>query len=344
MEYRKLLGSGLNVPVLTFGTATFGGGNEFFKAWGDTDVKGASRLIDVCLEHGVNFFDTANSYSEGKSEEILGAALKGKRDRALISTKATFRMGAGPNDFGSSRHFLIRACEDSLRRLGTDHIDLYYMHGFDATTPIDETLSALETLVTSGKIRAIGCSNFSGWHLMKSLSISERYGWAKYVAHQVYYSLAGRELEWELMPLALDQKVSSIVWSPLAGGSLSGKIRRGQPIPEGSRAAKMDFVVDSKSEALYRIVDELVKVAAEVEKSVAQVALNWLLQRPSVSSLVIGARNEEQLVQNFGAVGWNLTSEQVARLDGASGTKPIYPYWHQAGFPELKSAMNFTHA
>ena len=343
MEFRKLLGSGLNVPALTFGTATFGGGNDFFKAWGDTGVKEASRMIDLCFEHGVNFFDTANSYSDGKSEEILGQSLKGRTARALISTKATFPMGTGPNDWGSSRHFITRACEDSLRRLGTDHIDLYYMHGFDATTPVDETLKALDNLVTSGKVRAIGCSNFSGWHLMKSLSVSERYGWAKYVAHQVYYSLAGRELEWELMPLALDQKVSSIVWSPLAGGSLSGKIRRGQPAPAGSRASSMNFVVDSKSESLMRIVDALYEISEEIGKSVTQIALNWVLQRPSVSSIVIGARNEEQLIHNFGAVGWNLKAEHVAKLDVASGTKPIYPYWHQASFPQLKSTLALEH-
>jgi len=343
LEFRKLLGSGLNVPVLTFGTATFGGGSEFFKAWGDTGKQEATRMIDLCLERGANFFDTANSYSDGMSEEILGEALKGKFQRALISTKATFPMGAGANDWGSSRHFLTRACDESLRRLGTDHIDLYYMHGFDATTPIDETLKALDNLVTSGKVRAIGCSNFSGWHLMKSLSISERYGWSKYVAHQVYYSLVGRELEWELMPLALDQKVSSIVWSPLAGGALSGKIRRDRPADPGSRSAKMDFVIDSKSEVLFRIVDVLESISREIEKSVTQIALNWVLQRPSVSSIVIGARNEEQLLHNFGAVGWSLSPEHLARLDAASGIKPIYPYWHQASFPQLRSTLEMTH-
>jgi aryl-alcohol dehydrogenase-like predicted oxidoreductase len=335
MEYRKLLGAGVNVPALTFGTATFGGGNEFFKAWGSTDVKEATRLIDLCLDHGVNFFDTANTYSSGMSEEILGEALKSKRSQSLISTKSTFPMGEGPNDYGSSRGFMVKAVEDSLKRLKTDHIDLYYMHGFDALTPVEETQRSLDDLITSGKIRYIGCSNFSGWHLMKSLSVSERYGWSKYVAHQTYYSLAGRELEWELMPLSGDQKVSNIIWSPLAGGALSGKITRHNPPAPGSRSASMDFVVSSKSEHLFNIVDVLHEIAKETGKTVPQVALNWVLSKPSVSSLVIGARNEEQLVQNFGAVGWKLAPEHLAKLDKVSETKPIYPYWHQRQFPML---------
>lgn len=335
MEYRKLLGGGLSVPVLSYGTATFGGGNEFFKAWGSTDVKEARRLVDVCLDHGVNLFDTANIYSRGLSEEILGAAIEGKRDRMLLSTKATFPMGDEPNQSGSSRWALIRECEASLRRLKTDHIDLYTLHGFDATTPVEEALSALDDLVRSGKVRYIGCSNFSGWHLMKSLSVSERYGWSKYVAHQAYYSLVGREFEWELMPLAQDQKVSTFVWSPLAGGALSGKIRRNQPPPPGSRSAQMDFVVSAKSEQLFDVVDVLAEIAEETGKSVAQVALNWVAHRPTVTSLVIGARNEEQLLQNFGAVGWKLTEDQIARLDVVSERKPIYPYWHQRQNPQL---------
>ena len=235
------VGLACKVPVLSFGTATFGGVGDFFKAWGSTDVAEAKRLIDICLEHGVNFFDTANVYSRGRSEEVLGAALAGRRDEVLIGTKATFPMGDRPNDIGSSRYSLIRACEASLRRLGTDYIDVYYMHGFDATTPVEETLSALDDLTRSGKIRYIGCSNFSGWHLMKSLSVSERYGWSRYVANQAYYSLASREFEWELMPLALDQKVGTVVWSALAGGALSGKLRRGQPAPSGSRLAQCGF-------------------------------------------------------------------------------------------------------
>ena len=335
MEYRKLNGAGLNVPVLSFGTATFGGGNEFFKAWGSTDVKEASRLIDICLEHGVNFFDTANCYSAGMSEEILGEAIKGKRDQLIISSKVTFSMGSGPNDYGSSRFSLIKECEASLRRMKTDHIDLYYMHGFDALTPIEETLRALDDLTTSGKIRYIGCSNFSGWHLMKSLSISEKNSWARYVANQAYYSLAGREFEWELMPLGLDQKVSTIVWSPMAGGALSGKITRKNPPLPGTRSASMDFVVSAKSEFLFNIVDVLEEVAKETGKTVPQVALNWVLHKPTVTSIVVGARNEQQLIQNFGAVGWKLSAEQEAKLDKVSATKPIYPYWHQKQFPML---------
>jgi aryl-alcohol dehydrogenase-like predicted oxidoreductase len=336
MEFRQLGASGLRIPVLSFGTATFGGGNEFFKAWGSTDVAEARRLVDVCLEAGVNFFDTANGYSDGRSEEILGAALAGRRrDDHLISTKATFPMGKGPNDFGSSRRHLLRACEDSLRRLGTDYVDVYYMHGFDATTPVEETLRTLDDLVRGGKIRYIGCSNFSGWHLMKSLSVSERYGWSRYVVHQVYYSLAGRDYEWELMPLALDQKVGAVVWSPLAGGSLTGKIRRNQPPPAGTRASKMDFVVSSTSEKLHQIVDTLEEVSREVGKTVAQVALNWVLRRPTVSSVIFGARDEKQLRQNLAAVGWALDEAQVARLDTASEIRPVYPYWHQRQFPQL---------
>src|SRR5579859_1571155 len=282
MEFRQFGGSGLRVPVLTFGTATFGGKGDFFKAWGSTDVSEAKRLINLCLDSGVNFFDTANVYSQGASEEILGAAIAGRRrEDLLLSTKATFPMGDRPGDYGSSRQALLRNCEDSLRRLGTSYIDVYYMHGFDALTPIEETLGALEDLVRGGKVRYIGCSNFSGWHLMKSLSLSERHGWSRYVCHQVYYSLAGRDYEWELMPLGLDQQVGAHVWSPLAGGSLTGKVRRGQAPPPGSRASQMDFVVSSTSEELHRIVDALEEVSREVGKTVAQVALNWVLQRPT---------------------------------------------------------------
>ncbi len=335
MEYRKFSGSGFTIPVLSFGTATFGGGNDFFKKWGSADVNEAKRLIDICIDNGVNFFDTANIYSTGMSEEILGQAIQGKRDKVMVSTKATFSMGTDPNQSGSSRFALVRECEASLKRLGTDHIELYYMHGFDALTPVEETLRALDDLVASGKVGYIGCSNFSGWHLMKSLSVSERYGWSRYIANQAYYSLVGREFEWELMPLAVDQKVSTVVWSPLAGGALSGKVGRNRPAPEGSRSAQMDFVVSSTSEYLYRVVEALESVAKEVDKSIAQVALNWILNRPSVVSVVIGARTEEQLRQNFGALGWRLSSEQVAILDSASDVRPIYPYWHQRLSPHL---------
>jgi aryl-alcohol dehydrogenase-like predicted oxidoreductase len=332
MEYRQLGYSGLKVPVLSYGTGTFGGGNEFFKAWGSSDVAEATRLVDICLDAGVNMFDTADVYSRGISEEILGKAVAGRRQHALISTKATFRMGDGPHDVGSSRLNLLKECDASLRRLGTDYIDIYHMHGFDATTPVEETLKTLDLLVQSGKVRYIACSNFSGWHLMKSLAVSERYGWARYVGHQAYYSLIGREFEWELMPLALDQKVGTIVWSPLGWGRLTGRIRRGHPLPAQSRLHKTaQHAPPVEDEYLYRVVDALEAVSKETGKSVPVIALNWLLQRPTVVNVVMGARNEQQLRQNLEATGWNLTPEQVARLDKASEKTPIYPYWHQYG-------------
>jgi aryl-alcohol dehydrogenase-like predicted oxidoreductase len=335
MEYRQLGYSGLKVPVLSFGTGTFGGGNEFFKAWGCSDVAEATRLVDICLEAGVNLFDTANVYSRGISEEILGKAIAGKRNRLLISSKATFRMADGPNDLGSSRHHLIQSCEDSLRRLGVETIDIYHMHGFDALTPVEETLKTLDSLVQSGKVRYIACSNFSGWHLMKSLSVSERFGWARYVGHQVYYSLIGREYEWELMPLGLDQKVSALVWSPLGWGRLTGKIRRGAPLPAESRLHKTAaYGPQVQDEYLHKVVDALDEVAKETGKTVPQISLNWLLQRPTVANVIMGARDEHQLRQNLGSVGWNLTAEQVAKLDKASDIAPVYPYWHQRQFTE----------
>ncbi len=336
MEYRLLGGSGLKVPALSFGTGTFGGGHEFFDAWGATDdVAQARRLLDICFEAGVNLFDTADIYSYGHSEEVLGKALAGKRDQALISTKTTFRFGDGPNDVGSSRYHMRRALEASLRRLGTDYIDIYHLHGFDALTPIEEVQDTLNTFVREGKVRYIAASNFSGWHLMKSLAVADRYGWTRYVAHQVYYSLIGREYEWELMPLGLDQKVGALIWSPLGWGRLTGKIRRGQPLPEVSRLHKTaDMGPQVADEYLYTVVDALDTVAAETGKTLPQVALNWLLLRPTVSSVIIGARNEQQLRQNLGAIGWNLTPEQVANLDKASEQNPIYPYWHQRQFTE----------
>ncbi|MHA4896863.1 aldo/keto reductase [Pedobacter sp. PWIIR3] len=340
MEYRQLGNSGLRVPVLSFGTATFGGGDEFFKAWASTQVDEATRMVNLCLDAGVNLFDTSNVYSAGASEEILGKAISGNRDKILISTKATFPMGDGINDFGSSRLNLIKACEDSLARLGTDHIDIYHMHGFDANTPVYETLKALETLVESGKVRYIACSNFSGWHLMKSLSVSERYGWSKYVAHQAYYSLLNRDYEWELMPLAIEENIGTIVWSPLSSGKLTGKYRRDQPMPQDSRIAQGGNPVKNKEaddDRLYNIVDVLDELAEETGKSVTQISLNWLLQRPTVANIIIGARNEDQLKHNLGAVGWNLTLEQVKRLDQVSDELPSYPYWHQRQFPMLKT-------
>jgi aryl-alcohol dehydrogenase-like predicted oxidoreductase len=335
MEYRQLGRSGLMVPALSLGTGTFGGHGEFFERWGATDVKGATRMVDVAMEAGLNFFDTADVYSNGESETILGQALKGKRDNALISSKATFPMGSGPNDMGSSRYHLIRACEASLKRLNTDHIDVYFMHGFDAITPVEESLSALDHLVQSGKIRYIGCSNFSGWHVMKALATSEKYGLSRYVAYQGYYSLLNREYEWELMPLGQDQGVGLMVWSPLGWGRLTGKIRRGQPMGEGRiKSGGAEGGPEIDQEHVYTIVDAIDEVAKETGKTVAQVALNWLLQRPTVANVVVGARNEEQLKQNLGAVGWKLTTEQIAKLDAKSAKPPIYPYWHQVQFEE----------
>ena len=335
MEYRLLGGSGLKVPALSFGAATFAGATDFFNAWGSTDVAEASRLIDICLEAGVNLFDTADIYSDGRSEEVLGKALVGKRDQVLISTKTTFRLGTGPNDVGSSRFHLRRALEASLRRLGTDYVDIYHLHGFDALTPVEEVQETLNNFVREGKVRYIAASNFSGWHLMKSLAVADRYGLTRFVAHQVCYSLISRDYEWELMPLGLDQKVGALIWSPLGWGRLTGKIRRGQPLPETSRLHKTaEMGPQVSDEHLYAIVDVLDAVAAETGKTVPQVALNWLLQRPTVSSVIIGARNEEQLRQNLAADGWNLTAEQVAKLDKASDPSPVYPYWHQRQFTE----------
>jgi aryl-alcohol dehydrogenase-like predicted oxidoreductase len=338
MEYRQLGKSGMKVPELCFGAGTFGTSGEFFKAWSETTPEEADRIVGICMDAGLNFFDTADIYSDGNSEIALGKTLKPyKREDVLISTKATFRLGTGPNDVGSSRYHLIQSLERSLKRLDTDYIDVYHMHAFDATTPVEETLNTLDKFVREGKVRYIAASNFSGWHLMKSLSVSERYGWARYVGHQVYYSLVGRDYEWELMPLALDQGVGALVWSPLGWGRLTGKIRRGQPLPKESRL-QAKVVVESgpqpDDEYLYKVVDTIDEVAKETGKTVPQIALNWLLQRPSVSTLVIGARNEEQLRANLQAVGWKLTAEQIAKLDVASDPKLAYPYWHQRQFEE----------
>ena len=341
MEYRQLGGSGFKVPALSLGTGTFGGGNEFFKSWGTSDVAEATRMVDICLEAGLTMFDTADVYSGGMAEEILGQAIKGRRNQVLISTKGTFRMGPGPNDLGSSRFHLTEAINASLRRLGTDHIDLYQLHGFDAKTPIEEALQTLDGFVRAGKIRYIGCSNFSGWHLMKSLSISEKQGLTRYVAHQAYYSLVGRDYEWELMPLAIDQKIGTVIWSPLGWGKLGGKLRRGQPLPETTRLQSQlsnDKGPPVPNEQVFKVVDAIDAIAKETGKTVPQIALNWLLQRPTVSTVIVGARNEEQLRMNLGAVGWKLTTEQIAKLDAASATTLAYPYWHQRGFPDLNPA------
>jgi len=339
MDYRQLGASGLKVPALSFGCGTFGGEGPLFSAWGDTDVAQARRLVDICLEAGVTLFDTADVYSSGASETILGEALEGRRNQALISTKLGLPTGDGPSQAGTSRLRLIAGVEAALKRLRTDHIDLLQLHAFDAATPVEEVLSALDALMRAGKLLYVGASNFSGWQLMKSLAAADRHGWPRYVAHQVYYSLVGRDYEWELMPLGLDQKVGAMVWSPLGWGRLTGKLRRGQPLPAGSRLHESaDFGPPVDDERLYAIVDVLDALAEETGKTVPQIALNWLLRRPSVSSVIIGARNEEQLRQNLGAVGWSLTREQVARLDAASAVTPAYPhypYWREGGFRQI---------
>ncbi|MFE9798338.1 aldo/keto reductase [Streptomyces goshikiensis] len=339
MEYRRLGASGLQVPELSFGAGTFGGRGPLFGAWGNTGVAEARRLVDICVEAGITMFDTADVYSNGASEEVLGAALKGRRDRVLISTKAGLPMGDGPADAGTSRSRLIASVDEALRRLDTDYIDLFQLHAFDAGTPVEEVLSTLDELVRAGKIRYLGVSNFSGWQTMKSLAAAERHGRQRYVAHQVYYSLLGRDYEWELMPLGLDQGLGAIVWSPLGWGRLTGKIRRGRPLPAGSRLHDTaDYGPPVEEEHLYRVVDALDEIARETGKVIPQIALRWLLQRPTVSSVIIGARDEEQLRQNLGVVGWSLTPEQMAALDAASrrtAPYPYFPYERQEGFARL---------
>jgi aryl-alcohol dehydrogenase-like predicted oxidoreductase len=336
MEYRRLGASGLRVPALSFGTATFGGGNDFFKAWGSTDAAGATRLVDVCLDQGLSLFDSADVYSDGLAEIILGRAIKGRRHRVLISTKVTFPVGTGANEYGSSRQHLLDAVDKSLGRLGVEHIDLLQLHGQDLNTPVEETLSTLEQLVRVGKVRYVGASNFSGWHLMKSLAVSDRYGYARHVAHQVYYSLLNRDYEWELLPLGRDQGVGALIWSPLGWGKLTGRIRRGQPAKPGTRAHDIAGTGPHfEEERLFRIVDALDAIAGETGRTIPQIALNWLLQKPTVASLIIGARDETQLRDNLGAIGWQLTGAQVAALDAASDVPPAYPVWHQRGFPML---------
>ncbi|MFC7815720.1 aldo/keto reductase [Streptomyces sp. NPDC057367] len=339
MEFRRLGASGLMVPELSFGAGTFGGRGELFGAWGTTDAAEARRLVDICLEAGLNMFDTADVYSGGASEEVLGAAIRGRRDRVTLSTKAGLPTGDGPADAGTSRTRLITAVDGALRRLGTDYIDLFQLHAFDAGTPVQEVLATLDDLVRAGKIRYTGVSNFSGWQLMKSLADADTHGRRRYAAHQVYYSLVGRDYEWELMPLGLDQGVGAVVWSPLGWGRLTGRIRRGTPLPAGSRLhATADYGPPVPDELLFRVVDALDAVAEETGRTVPQIAINWLLRRPTVSSVIIGARNEEQLRQNLGAVGWSLTEEQVARLDAASARTapyPYFPYERQEGFARL---------
>jgi len=319
MENRLLGASGLRVPVLSFGAGTFGGQGPLFSAWGDSDAAEARRMIDICLEAGVALFDTADVYSDGASEQVLGEAVRGRRDRVLLSTKTGLPMGDGPNDAGTSRLRLVKAVEDALRRLGTDYIDLLQLHAFDAFTPAEEVLSALDDLVRSGKVRYAGVSNFAGWQLMKSLAVADRHGYPRYVAHQVYYSLVGRDYEHDLMPLALDQGVGALVWSPLGWGRLTGKVRRGRPLPPNSRLHETaDFGPPVDDALLFDVLDVLDQIAEETGRSIPQIAINWLLARPSVTSVIMGARNEAQLLDNLGAVGWTLTQEQIARLDAVS--------------------------
>lgn len=339
MEYRQLGNSGLRVPVLSLGTGTFGGQGPLFSNWGTTDAVEATSLIDICFDHGVNLFDSADVYSDGASETVLGQAIKGRRDRVMISTKLGLPMGEGPNDYGTARGRLITGTEQALSRLGTDYIDLLQLHAFDANTPIEEVLVTLDELIRAGKVRYIGVSNFAGWQIMKSLSIAERHGLSRYVANQVYYSLVGRDYEWDLMPLGKDQGLGAMVWSPLGWGRLTGKISRNTPIPAQSRLHETSqFGPPVDDATLYDIVDVLNEIAGETGKTVPQIAINWLLQRPTVSSVIIGARNQQQLIDNLGAVGWSLSDDQIARLNKVSERMPPYPhypYYIQDGFALL---------
>jgi aryl-alcohol dehydrogenase-like predicted oxidoreductase len=330
MDYRQLGASGLRVSALTLGTMTFGGRDRFASV-GSTDVEGATRQIDMCLDRGVNFIDTANVYSAGLSEEIVGEAIKGRRDQVLLATKARMPMGDGPNDAGLSRHHLIKECEASLRRLQTDYIDLYQVHEWDGQTPLEETLEALETLVRTGKVRYVGASNYAGWQLMKALATADRHGYRRFVTQQIFYSLQARDAEYELLPLAVDQGVGILIWSPLAGGLLSGKFRRGQAGPEGSRALSDWGEPPVRDEnQLYDTIEVLIEIAEGHGVSAAQVALAWLLGRPGVVSVIIGARTDEQLADNLAAADLQLSDDERARLEEVSRPPLIYPHWHQA--------------
>jgi aryl-alcohol dehydrogenase-like predicted oxidoreductase len=329
VEYRRLGRSGLYVSAMTLGTMTFGGRGDFGMV-GSTDVATATRQVDACLDAGVNLFDTADMYSDGESEEILGQAISGRRDRLLLATKARMAVGDGPNETGLSRQHLIRQCEASLRRLGTDYIDLYQTHEWDGITPLEETLEALDTLVRSGKVRYVGCSNLSGWQLMKALGVSDRLGLQRYVSQQIYYSLEARDAEYELVPLAVDQECSILVWSPLAGGLLSGKYRRDKDTAEGRHVTGWDEPPVRDPEKLYDTIEVLVEIAEGHHVSAAQVSLAWLLGRPGVSSVIVGARTEEQLTDNLAAANLRLSEEERTRLDEVSAPPLLYPYWHQA--------------
>ncbi|MCQ8784143.1 aldo/keto reductase [Mangrovibrevibacter kandeliae] len=343
MQYRLLGASGLRVPALSFGAGTFGGTGPLFSAWGRTEADEARRLVDVCLDAGVNLFDTADVYSDGRSEEVLGAAIQGRRDDVLLCSKTSLPTGAGPNEAGASRHRLIRAVEAQLRRLGTDHLDILILHAHDAATPAEEVMQTLDTLVRSGKVRYTGVSNFAGWQIMRQLAVADRRGYARHVVDQVYYSLVGRDYEWELMPLGAAEGLGAMVWSPLGWGRLTGKIRRDRPLPEGSRLhATEGFAPPVEREHLFDVVDVLVAIADETGHSVPQLALAWLLARPTVSTVVMGARNETQLRDNLGALDVRLTPEQMTRLDRVSAKPapyPHFPYRQQEGFARLSPPL-----
>jgi aryl-alcohol dehydrogenase-like predicted oxidoreductase len=329
MEYRQLGSSGLRVSTLTLGTMTFGG-QGVFRHVGQTDLEGARRQIDIALDAGVNVVDTADVYSDGAAEEIVGQALKGRRDQVVLATKARFPMGSGPNDAGLSRHHLIQACEASLRRLGTDHIDLYQVHEWDGQTPLEETLAALDQLVQTGKVRYVGCSNFAGWQVMKALGYADANRLPRFVSQQVYLSLQERSAEYEIVPSAIDQGLGLLIWSPLAGGLLSGKYRRGQPPPDGSRhASDWDEPPVYDEDRLYDTVEVLVEIAEGHDVSPAQVALAWLVARPGITTVIIGARNDEQLADNLAAADLRLSAEEISRLEAVSRPPLIYPFWHQ---------------
>jgi aryl-alcohol dehydrogenase-like predicted oxidoreductase len=320
---------------------TFGGAGRH-ASMGAVQVDAATRMVDVCLDRGANFFDTADVYSAGLSEEVLGKAIGSRRRDALLATKLNGAMGSGPNDLGQSRHHIMEACEASLRRLGTDYIDVYQVHSIDERTPFEESLSALDDLVRQGKVRYIGCSNYSAWHLMRALSVSERRGFERYVSLQAYYSLVARELEHELLPACLDQGVGVLVWSPLAAGFLTGKQRRGEAAPAGSRRAVLGDTGTLDMEQGFRVVDILGEIADARGVSIAQAAINWLIQRPGVSSVIVGARTEEQLKDNLAAADWRLTEDEVARLDRVSARPLPYPYWHQQKFnvPRMRYTLS----
>ena len=328
METRELGNSGVRVPVLSFGTVTFGGDSPLARALGGLDAREATGLVDRCLDAGVNLFDTADIYSDGDAERVLGRALAGRRNRALIASKAYGRTGPGEHDIGLSRRHLVAACEASLRRLGTDWLDLYQVHGFDALTPLEETLAALDELVRSGKVRHVGCSNFAGWQLMKALGVSQQIDCVAFVAQQIYYSVAGRDAELELLPLARDQGLGVLVWGPLAGGLLSGKFQRGDPLDRGRMAVPGTRDLFDPATA-FDVIDVATAIAAERGVSVAQVSINWLLARPGITSVILGARTAEQLEDNLGAARFRLTAQEVGRLDAAGRGRLPYPHWHQ---------------